>query len=63
MKARLTPQNLGKAASIGTVGVVTIPSIVQTLLGDSGNSTPEVLGIIAYFIVLEICSTYRATRR
>lgn len=60
IKRAATRRKLADAAATGSVAAITIPSIVQTFLGDSGNSTAEVVAFVAFLAVREICHTVRA---
>lgn len=53
-------RKIADVAATGSVAAITLPSIAQTFLGDSGNSTPEVIAFVAFLAVREICYTVRA---
>lgn len=59
VKSSATRRKLADAAATGSVAAITLPSIVQTFLGDSGNSTAEVVAFVAFLAVREICHTLR----
>jgi len=62
LKRAATRRKIADAAATGSVAAITLPSIVQTYMGDSGNSTAEVVAFVAFLEVREICATYWATR-
>lgn len=58
-KASANRRKLADVAATGSVAAITLPSIIQTFLGDSGNSTAEVVAFVAFLAVREICYTVR----
>ena len=60
VKTPAARRKLADAAATGSVAAITLPSICQTFMGDSGNSTAEVVAFVAYLAIREACATYRA---